>query len=298
MKVYYFLAFLPLLQSCSEKKSSLLAEGAELKLVADGYSFTEGPAADADGNVYFTDQPNDRILKWEAGSGQVSTYLQSAGRANGLYVNRNGKLLACADEKFQLWEIDSEKRVDTLVSDFNGLNLNGPNDLWVDPKGGIYFTDPYYQRPYWTRSQKEIEEERVYYLSPDRKELKMVASDLVQPNGIVGTPDGKMLYVADIGAKKTYSYTLAEDGSLGDKTLFTTMGSDGMTLDEEGNLYLTGDGVTVFSPTGEQLLHIPVPEKWTANVTFGGTAMNQLFITAMDSVYTMEMAVKGAAAEQ
>ena len=110
----------------------------------------------------------------------------------------------------------------------------------------------------------------MYYLAPDHKTLRRVADDLKQPNGIIGTPDGKTLYVADIGARKTYAYDIQPDGTLAGKRLFCEMGSDGMTIDNEGNVYLTGKGVTVFDRTGKQIEQIAVPEGWTANVCFGG----------------------------
>ena len=168
--------------------------------------------------------------------------------------------------------------------------------MWLVPKGGLYFTDPLYARPYWEgiRSpEKEQDGEHVYYLSADKTQLFRVAEDLVKPNGIVGTPDGKYLYVADIGAKKTYKYEIREDGYLTNKTVFCEMGSDGMTIDDRGNVYLTGDGVTVFSRTGEKIGHITVPAKWTANVVFGALDRKTLFITAMDAVYTLKMKARG-----
>jgi gluconolactonase len=278
--------------TCAQDQE-IIAKDAELTLVSADFEFTEGPAASEDGNVYFTDQPNNRILKWTEANNSVEVYLEDAGRANGLYFDNDGNLLACADENSELWKIGNDKNVQVLVSDYNGQRLNGPNDLWIDPKGGVYITDPYYQRPYWERTEKEIQEERVYYLAPGAKELKIVANDLEKPNGIIGTPDGKTLYVADIGAGKTWSYTMAEDGSLGNKTLFTNLGSDGMTIDEQGNIYLTGEGVTVFNSRGDQIEHIPVDRDWTANVTFAGKDRKTLFITAMNSVFTLEMNVKG-----
>lgn len=279
--------------SCKAQNKDLVAKGAQLKLVAEDYEFTEGPAVDQNGDVYFTDQPNDRILKWDASNNSVSEYLSPAGRSNGLFFDNDGNLLSCADEKNELWRIDSKKNITVLISDFEGKKLNGPNDLWVDAKGGIYFTDPFYARPWWTHTEPELEAKRVYYRSPDTHQVRIVAEDFIQPNGIVGSDDGKILYVADIGAKKTYSFTMNGDGGLSDRKLFVPMGSDGMTLDNQGNVYVTGDGVTIFDRSGEQLLHIPVPENWTANVIFGGPDQNILFITAMDSVYTLAMNVNG-----
>jgi gluconolactonase len=279
--------------ACESQETSIVAAVAKLTLVAEDYEFTEGPAVDAQGDVYFTDQPNDRILKWSAANNSISTFMQPAGRANGLYFAQNGDLLAAADEKFALWRIDLNKNVTVITDAFEGKKLNGPNDIWEDTKGGIYFTDPYYQRPYWKRTESELEKQQVYYINPKTGEIKVVIDNFVQPNGIIGTPDSKMLYVADIGDQKTYSFKIAGDGTLTDRTLFAEMGSDGMTLDNQGNVYLTGDGVTVFNKNGQKILHIPVPEKWTANVTFGGPDQNILFITAMDSVYTLAMAVHG-----
>ena len=279
--------------ACQSQEANLIEEGAELTQLSENYTFTEGPAVDANGNVFFTDQPNDRILKWAADDGTISTFLQPSGRANGLYFDHEGNLLAAADENFELWSIDAKKNVTVILNEFEGKKLNGPNDLWVAPDGGIYFTDPYYQRPYWERKKKDIEKEQVYYLTSDRTNLSVVTENFVRPNGIIGSADGKTLYIADIGDNKTYSYTIAKDGKLKNKTLFCELGSDGMTLDNKGNLYLTGDGVTVFNKEGKQILHIPVPQKWTANVTFGGKDQRTLFITAMNSIYTLDMKVGG-----
>ena len=291
--VVFFLAASTLSFSCTSQSKSIIAEGAELVLVADGYAFTEGPASDREGNVYFTDQPNNSILKWDAQSNTVATYLKPSGRANGLYVDDQGNLLAAADEKNELWKIDTDKEVSILIHQFENKKLNGPNDIWVDKKGGIYFTDPYYQRPYWERKAPELAKELVYYIAPNSTEAKVIADNFVRPNGIIGTPDGKTLYIADIGDKKTYSYTVEDDGTLSNRQLFAEMGSDGMTIDNHGNVYLTGDGVVVFDSKGNQIEHIVTGANWTANVTFGGAEQNILFITASKAVYTLQMSVKG-----
>lgn len=283
--------------SCKAQKTQtqkIIADGAELTLVADDYEFTEGPAVDRNGDVYFTDQPNDRIVKWTAADNSVTDYMKPAGRSNGLYFDRDGNLLSAADEKNQLWRIDADKNVTVLIDNFNKKKLNGPNDLWVDSQGGIYFTDPYYQRSWWTHNEPPQDARRVYFLAAGTDTPRIVADDnFDQPNGIIGSPDGKTLYVSDNGAKKTYVYTIGENANLSNKKLFADMGSDGMTLDNLGNVYLTGDGVTVFDKSGKQIQHIDVPEKWTANITFAGPEQKTLFITAMDSVYTLEMAVHG-----
>ncbi len=275
--------------------SPLVAPGAKLAKLSDGYLFTEGPAADRDGNIFFTYQPNDRIVRWDASTGTFSDWLKPAGRSNGMFFDPDGNLVACADSKNELWSIAPDKTVTVLVRDFGGKLLNGPNDVWVRPGGGLYFTDPFYKRPYWNRGPAEQGGQHVYLLPSISSNAtpRRVADDLKQPNGIVGTPDGKSLYVADIGASKTYRYAIQPDGSLASKTLFCEMGSDGMTLDSHGNVYLTGKGVTVFNPAGQKVAHVDVPEPWTANVRFGGKDRDLLFITASKAVYGIRMSTRG-----
>ena len=264
----------------------------QVTLVSRQFSFTEGASTDRRGNVFFTDQPNNKIWEYDV-KGRLSVYLDSAGRSNGMYFDPKGRLVTCADEQDQLWAIGPHKKVRVLLRDLGGRRLNGPNDLWIDAGDGIYFTDPYYQRSYWTRTKPDLTVEGVYYLARGKMQAVMVAGDLVKPNGIVGTPDGRYLYVADIGAGKTYKYSIGPDGMLTGRELFVAQGSDGMTLDERGDVYLTGDGVTVYDPSGKKIAHIAVPEKWTANLCFGGKGKRVLFITASEGIYVLPMRVKG-----
>lgn len=270
----------------------VVAPGATVQQVSSQFKFTEGPAVNKRGDIYFTDQPNDQIWKYDT-KGKLSLFMDKTGRSNGLYFDAKGNLVSCADNKNELWSISPDKKVTVLLTNYEGHLLNGPNDLWINPAGGIYFTDPYYQRNYWERTKPEIEGQKVYYLAKGSKAPVVVDDQLEQPNGIVGTPDGKYLFIADIQANKTYKYRINADGSLTDKQLFVPQGSDGMTLDNEGNLYLTGKGVTVYDATGARIGNIPVTPRWTANVCFGGKDRRTLFITASESVYTLRMKVKG-----
>lgn len=290
------LLFFSALTACAQVNDSKLIEsGAVLEKLGDGFKFTEGPVPDKNGNVFFTDQPNNRIMRWDAKTGKFSIFSDKAGRSNGMYFDKKGNLIACADEDNQLWSFDKKGNPTVLISDYHGKLLNGPNDVWIHPNGGMYFTDPLYKRDYWKRSpEKQQDGEHVYYLSPDRKTVTRVDEQLKRPNGIIGSADGKKLYVADISASKIFSYTINEDGKLSDKQLFVPFGSDGLILDSEGNLYITGKGVTVFDPKGNKIEHIPVPADWTANVCFGGKENNLLFITAGEEVYGLKMKVKGA----
>jgi len=271
----------------------VVAPGAKLEKLAGDFLFTEGPTCDKAGNLFFVDQPNDRIMEWSA-DGKLSTFLQPSGRANGMCFDAKDNLIACADEHNQLWSIAPDKSVTVLVTNFQGKYMNGPNDVWVAPNGAMYLTDPFYKRTWWDHTVMALTNEEVYWLSPDRKNLVQVTDDLKKPNGITGSPDGKTLYVSDIGAKQTWRYDIQPDGSLTNKTFFCALGSDGMTIDAEGNLYLTGNGVTVFDKTGKQIDHINVPEKWSANVCFGGKDHKTLFITASVSLYSIQLRVAGA----
>jgi gluconolactonase len=284
---------LPMAAQTTNQLPDTVAPGAKLEKLSGEFKFTEGPSCDKEGNVFFTDQPNNRIMKWSV-DGKLTEFLKPAGRANGMYFEPNGNLLACADEKTELWSITPDGKHTVLAKEFEGKSLNGPNDVWLRPDGALYFTDPFYKREWWDYNKPPQGTEQVYFLSADRKTLKRVTTDLVQPNGITGKPDGKTLYMADIKAGKTYAYDIQPDGALTNKRLHCELGSDGMTIDADGNLYLTGRGVTVFDKTGKQIGHIDVTESWTANVSFGGKDHQTLFITASKGLYAIQMRVKGA----
>lgn len=269
-------------------QGSLIAPGGKVEKLAGGFMFTEGPAADAHGNVFFSDIPNQRIHKWSV-DGQLSTFRDNSGGANGLYFDSKGNLIACEGTARRVTAIDPQGNATVLADSYDGKKLNSPNDLWIDPQGGVYFSDPRYG------GMEGLEQGgfHVYYIAPDRKAVKRVTADLVKPNGVLGTSDGKRLYVADAGDRKTYVYAIQPDGTLAEKKLFVPQGSDGMTLDEKGNLYLTGSGgVVVYDPNGQKIETIAVPEN-PANMTFGGKDRNMLFITARTSLYAVPMSIKG-----
>jgi gluconolactonase len=253
-----------------------------IRKLADGFKFTEGPAADRQGNIYFTDIPNNRILKWSR-AGELSTFLENSGGANGLMFNKDGNLIVCAGGIGKLVSIDPKGKITVLADSYEGKPFNSPNDLWIDPKGGVYFTDP----RYGSRENLPQDGEHVYYLSPNRKKLIRVIGDMVRPNGLIGAPDGKRLYVADHGANQTYLYSIRPDGTLADKKLFAGQGSDGMTLDAEGNLYLTAEAVTVYNPSGQKIRTIEVPQT-PSNVCFDPSGTT-LYITARQSLYAIDL---------
>jgi gluconolactonase len=272
-------------------RQSIVAPGASVDKLAGGFTFTEGPAADESGNIFFSDIPNNRIHRWSL-DGKLSIFRENSGGANGLFFDKKGNLLACEGGGRRLVSITTAGEVTVLADRYQGKRFNSLNDLWIDPKGGIYFTDPRYGS---SRDDMEQGGEHVYYLSPDRKKLVRVIDDMVRPNGVIGTPDGRILYVTDHGGRKTFSYAVNEDGSLSNKKLVAPEGSDGMTIDNEGNIYLTTSVVVVYNKKGEKIEAIELPE-WPSNVCFGGKDGQTLFITARTSLYSVRTRVRGVAA--
>jgi gluconolactonase len=301
----------------------LVARGPRGKFVtlAEGFSFTEGPAADSRGNVYFTDQPNDRIWRWDARSGKVTLFLEGTGRANGMIFDRHDNLIAAADMFGELWKIRPDGTHKVLIDNYQGKLLNGPNDVWIDPRGGIYLTDPIFPRGYWaagdprqqpwepTRSEQAPQGKggHVYYLPPGARKLVRVTSDALGwesdswPNGVVGTPDGKKLYVNKWfydNKGGTWVFDIRRDGTLANMRKFTEWGGDGMSMDELGNVYISnGEGVLAFDPSGNLVLRIPIAGGATNN-TFAGRNGKTLFITGpVDKVTAIGMKVRGASVD-
>jgi gluconolactonase len=269
--------------------ASLVQTGAGLEMVADGFTFTEGPAADAGGDVYFTDIPNQRIWKWTWKDGSVAVYREDTGEANGLIFDAMGRMVICEMGNRRVTRDDMNGNITVLADSWNGGRPNKPNDLWIDARGGIYFSD--FNMGPGAESTGGLQ---VYYISPDEKTVIRATDDLTAPNGLIGTPDGKTLYVTDPGEGKTFSYQIGPDASLSGKTLFCNQSTDGMAMDQYGNLYFSGDtSVSIFSPDGTRIEEIAMPGRST-NLTFAGPDRKTLFITLGTSVYTLEMTVRGA----
>jgi gluconolactonase len=269
----------------------VVAPGAKLTKIDGSFEFTEGPAADVQGHVYFSDVRASRTYRWSP-NGKIALFRGDTGNANGLAFDKAGNLLACEGGRGRVVAIDPQGRVTAVADQYQGKPFNQPNDLWIDPQGGVYFSDPIYGR-----GQKTQDGEHVYYVSPDRKRVVRVIDDMVRPNGLVGTSDGKTLYVTDHGAKRTYVYVIEPDGSLSHKRLFAPVGADGMKLDSEGNVYMAEKGILVYDSAGKHRETIEVPEPPT-NLCFAGPDHRTLFITARPAIYTLEMRVAGVNLEQ
>jgi gluconolactonase len=268
--------------------SSLIDPGAKLVKVRGGFGFVEGPVADKSGNLFFTDINNNRIHKLDL-DGTLSVVREPTNRANGLIFDKRGNLIACEGGGKRVTSMAPDGSLTVLAHEYSGKPLNAPNDLWIDNKGGIYFTDPNYSGA----DNLTQDGEHVYYLSADRKTLKRVVSDMSKPNGIIGTPDNRRLYVADTGLRKIFAFAINADGSLGPKQELIDSGSDGMTQDAQGNIYNTWiGGVGIYNSAGKQLELFRIPEM-PANVGFAGKNHDTLFITARTGLYSIQMAVKG-----
>ncbi|MFC1541928.1 SMP-30/gluconolactonase/LRE family protein [Candidatus Latescibacterota bacterium] len=289
MKRFIFMIMVAILifntNALSQTVTSVVASGAKVEKLAGGYGFTEGPAADCEGNVFFTDEKGDTVHKLTS-AGTLSTVLENTGQGTGLYVDTNCNLLLCEQDKafHRLVSLDKNFDITVIADEYDNKPLNAPNDVWVHPGGGIYFTDP---------NWKDTDEpSRVYYMTPDRTELRPVIEDLEIPNGVVGNADGRKLYVTDGRKQRTYKYSISPDGTLSGKTLFAEEGEDGLTVDIEGNVYITSGGISVYNRDGEKIETIDVPEN-TSNICFGGKDNQTLYITAGTSLYSLRMNVKG-----
>ncbi|MFQ5808365.1 MAG: SMP-30/gluconolactonase/LRE family protein [Armatimonadota bacterium] len=268
----------------------IVPPGAEVEQVATGFTFTEGPAWDGKGNVYFSDIP-ENVIKRVDEKGNVSVFMQPSQKSNGLMFDADGTLIACRHWARDVARISPDGKVTVLADSYNGKQLNSPNDCIIAADGAIYFTDPHYGLE---RRPKEQDVEGVYRLDTAGKVTRVI-DDMTRPNGLFISPDGKTLYVADTQERKLRAYTLQPDGSATGGRDFATMtgGPDGMTLDREGNIYCTdGGGVWVFDPTGKHLGTIETPET-PANCTFGGKDNKTLYMTARKSVYRIRLLIPG-----
>jgi len=262
----------------------LVKEDAEFRKLAGGFKFTEGPAIGPKGKIFFNDIPNERTHVYDPESGETSVYREPSGRANGLFFTPAEALIACEGGARRVTRTDHAGEVSVLAETWKGKKLNSPNDVVPDPFGGFYFTDP----RYGSQDDRELEDEAVYYIGR-RGKLARVCDDLTKPNGIIISPDGKVLYVADPGAETIWAYDIEGPGKIANKREFAPVGSDGMTQDRLGNVYVTWTDVIAFSPEGEEVLRLTPPEKPANCLLVGKT----LYVTARTSFYAIDLEVEG-----
>jgi gluconolactonase len=284
-------------------------------------AFLEGPAADAQGRVFFSDILNNRILLFESKTGQTSVWRDDSGRSNGLLFDVKGRLLACEGNEFgpggrrRITRTDlATGAVEVLTEKFEGAQYNSPNDIACRSNGQIFFTDPCYG----DRATMQMQHESVYRIDPDGTVSRIVTQPAIQrPNGIALSPDERTLYVVDScpiigGNRKIWAFDLSPRGTLSRQRLVFDFapgrGGDGMAVDGHGNLFVAAGifsprgphetdevppGVYVIAPDGELLGRIPVHEDLITNVTFGGNDLKSLYITAGRTLFTIRVESRG-----
>lgn len=284
---------------------TIFPANARLRQLYQGCAFAEGPAADAEGNVYFSDCPNNRILVYRPATGQTDVWQEPSQRANGMNFDAQGRLVVCCDGKDggarAVRRYETDGTLTTLASHYQGKKLNAPNDLCFDQEGRIYFTDP----RYGYKDDLEQDCMAVYRIEHDGT-LTRVITDAETPNGILITPDNRTIYLVDHnpapdGVRTLVAYDGDAQGQWQRRGVIcdfgTGYGGDGMALDVAGNIYLTAGkdeqaGIHIFAPSGEKIGFIPTGEI-PGNCTFGGPDLRTLYIAASSSLYAIDLKIPG-----
>lgn len=269
------------------------AAGEARKLAGD-FKFTEGPAWDAKASVlYFSDIPNKNLNRWTEAEG-VKTIRNGPQASNGVVIDPQGRIIFCEmGQGRRIVRRDLDGSETTLADSCSGKPLGHPNDLWLAPDGAIYFTIPRINFQRTKDAPLDALHGTVCRISPDGASVTNLDLGWKSPNGIVGSADGRTLIVADPGAQKCWRYRIGADGSLSAPQLAAPKGSDGLALDEHGNLYITvKEGLAVYSPEGGEVTQIAVPES-PANMKFGGEDGRTLFVCARTGLYAVAMNVRG-----
>ncbi len=263
---------------------------APIEKVAGDFQFTEGPVwVAANSELLFSDIPADRIVRFK--DGKCATFRSPSRNANGLTLDKQGRLIACEHGSRRVTRTETDGAVTILAERYESKRLNSPNDVVVKSDGAIYFTDP----PYGVkREERELDFQGVYRISADGKTLDLLAKDFVMPNGLAFTPDEKTLYVNDTERGHIRAFDVAADGRLTNSRVFAqTPGADGMKVDNAGNVYCTTQkGVMVFDRTGKHLGTFVTPEQ-PANCAFGDADWKTLYITCRTGLYRVRLAVSG-----
>lgn len=273
-----------------------------VEFIKDGFNGTEGPLGLPDGSVLFTETKANRIVQITPDN-TVSSYLEDSNGSNGLALSPNGDLISVQNLKSRVGIVYPKGREKTLADNFQGQGFQRPNDLVLDKKGGVYFTD-IGTRPSAENPNPPAATPGLYYITPDGA-LKQVATDIERPNGVQLSRDEKTLYVADTAGEYVLAYDIALDGSIRGKRNFAKLagfaqtdkgpssGADGLAVDDEGRLYVASNvGVEVFSAGGQGLGIIPIPQK-PQNLAFAGVDKKTLYVVGRGAAYKVKVLTPG-----
>jgi gluconolactonase len=291
---------------------------ASVEQLATGMRWAEGPVWFGDGRyLLVSDIPNDRILRWDETTGTASVFRQPSNHANGLARDRLGRLLACEHGSRRVTRTEYDGSITVLADRYDGKRLNSPNDIVCARDGSIWFTDPPFGIHGWwegERAEPELPFQGVFRIDPHTGRLQAMLTDLAGPNGLALSPDERTLYVVESRAKPhrlIWAWDVGDEGRLSNRRLVVDAQGpgaiDGFAVDATGHLWCGWgsdgslgadperlDGVRVFTPEGQAIGHIHLPER-CANVCFGGARRNRLFMAASHSLYALHVNTQGAA---
>jgi gluconolactonase len=274
-------------------------EGSRIERLATGFWFTEGPVWNNKGGyLLFSDIPAGRILKWTPETG-ISDFRFPSGKSNGLTLDGKGRLIACEHANRRVSRTEENGAVISIASRYEGKKLNSPNDVVVKSDGSVYFTDPPYglNTVFGTPEEQELPFCGVYRVSPNGNGPTLLIADMV-PNGLAFSPDESLLYVADTERNHIRVFEVTGDGTTRNGRIFALISGeplapDGIKVDSEGNVYVTGKGgVWVLNPEGKRMGVIPVPQL-PSNLAWGDEDLKTLYITARSSVYRIRLNIAG-----
>jgi gluconolactonase len=288
----------------SEKLRELVDENADVEQIATGFTFTEGPIWMADGSLHFSDMPGDKRRRWHPDEG-VTVLRDPSNKCNGMTLDNDGNLIVCEHVTSSVVRESPGGGRETLATHWGDKELNSPNDVIVARDGSIIFTDPTYGRMpgFGLEREQDLDFQGVYRIPARGGDLQLLVDDFAQPNGLCFTADESLLYINDTDRAHIRVFDVGADHQLANGRVFAeNIGTadlakgdlvDGMKLDEQGNVYVTGpEGVLVFSPDGEHLGTIKVPEP-VGNLNWGDDDWKSLYIPASTSVYRVRMNVAG-----
>ncbi len=263
----------------------------KVETVAGGFKFTEGPVWSREGFLLFSDIPQDLIVKFVPGKG-TSNFREQSNGANGNTFDSQGRLYTCEGRARRLTRTDKKGKIEVLAEKWEGKRLNAPNDVVVRKDGHVYFTDPAFGRG---EDERELDFYGVFHITPQGR-MELVAKPKGRPNGIALSPNGRILYVANSDERNVRAYDLDRGGKATNERVVVSGIEgvpDGMKVDEKGNLYVTADGLAIYSPEGKHLATIQLPEK-PANCAFGDPDFQTMYVTARTSLYRIRLDVKGS----